>query len=233
MTPYYDDGQVTIFHGDCREVLPLLSADLVVTDPPYAVEGAILNPNRKTNGRSHNTWHETPEWDGEIDPEWCRLVCSVAPTVAWFGNWKRRLIVEAAMTHPIRCEIVWSKDTHVGPPCPAAMRDERIWLFSDSGIQPRHFETTVWDEPIIPTWAHRHHKNEKPLGLMKRLVRWLSDEGQAVLDPFCGSGTTLVAAKQLGRRAIGVEINERYCEIAANRLRQRVLFGAPELEPVG
>jgi site-specific DNA-methyltransferase (adenine-specific) len=81
----------------------------------------------------------------------------------------------------------------------------------------------VWDEPIIPTWAYRHHKNEKPEALMRRLVSWMP--GDPVLDPFMGSGTTLRAAKDLGRKAIGIEIDEKYCEIAARRMRQEVLFG--------
>ncbi len=131
------------------------------------------------------------------------------------------------MLFPLRCELIWAKDCHVGPPCPAAMRDERIWIFSENGIVGRHFETTVWDEPIIPTWRHKFHKNEKPMQLMGRLIRWLSDPDQTILDPFCGSGTTLRAAKDLGRKSIGVEVEEKYCEIAAKRCAQEVLdFGA-------
>jgi site-specific DNA-methyltransferase (adenine-specific) len=96
-----------------------------------------------------------------------------------------------------------------------------MWVFSERGIEPRQFETTVWEEPIIPTWGHRYHKNEKPLALMKRALEWLP--GETILDPFMGSGTTLRAAKDLGRKAIGIEIEERYCEIAAKRLAQEVL----------
>ena len=96
-----------------------------------------------------------------------------------------------------------------------------MWVFSESSIKPLRFETTVWEVPIIPTWEHRHHKNEKPLRLMIRCLEWLP--GSTVLDPFMGSGTTLRAAKDLGRKAIGIEIEERYCEIAAKRLAQEVL----------
>lgn len=224
MRPYYEHGGVTIYHGDCREVLPGITADVVVTDPPFGINDAAMLDLPGRGGRGNNTWHPPSDWDASIDPAWAPLISTAAPVVAWFGHWRKRGEVEAVMPHALRAEIVWHKDTHVGPPCPVAMRDERIWLFSSAGIKGRHFETSVWSEPIIPTWAHKHHKNEKPVALMKRLVRFLSDHGGLVLDPFMGSGTTLRAAKDLGRRAIGIEIEERYCEIAAKRLAQEVLL---------
>ncbi len=222
MKPYYDDGQSTIYHADCLDVLPTLTADAIATDPPYGIGDRPFVTEGKYGRRGDNTWHPDSEWDGAIDPEWCRLACAAAPVVAWFGHWRKRPEVEAAMTHPIRAEIIWAKDMHVGPPCPLAMRDERIWLFSAVGLGTgRRFDTTVWDVPVIPTWNRKWHKNEKPLSLMRRLLAWLP--GDSVIDPFMGSGTTLRAAKDLGRRAIGVEIDERYCEAAATRLGQEVL----------
>jgi DNA modification methylase len=224
MTPYFDDGSCVIYHGDCREILASpMTADAVVTDPPFGIQDAP-NPTEDRVGKragAVNVWHPPSDWDARIDPEWVRLVGYAAPVVAWFGHWRKRGEVEASMPLPLRSELVWVKDTHVGPPCPAAMRDERIWIFSRNGLKPTRFETTVWEEPIIPTWGFRYHKNEKPLALMKRLISWLP--GETILDPFMGSGTTLRAAKDLGRKAIGIEIEERYCEIAAKRLSQQVL----------
>jgi DNA modification methylase len=219
MKPYYEREGITIFHGDCREILPTLGpVDLVLTDPPYGISDSPLEGNR---GQT-NTWHPETTWDDAIDPEWGRLIGTCATTVGWFGQWRKREEVSAALCLPLRAEIVWAKDTHVGFPCPLAPRDERIWIFSALAIDPRRFETSVWDEPIIPTWAHKWHKNEKPIALMRRLLAWLP--GETILDPFMGSGTTLRAAKDLGRKAIGIEISEAYCEIAAKRLSQEVLL---------
>ena len=226
MTPYYEQDGITIYHGDCLTVLPNLSLELVVTDPPYGISDAPntlvdrADGKRGPRGGAVNTWHPPSTWDGSINPAWCQMV-SKAPVVAWFGHWRKRTEVEAAMALPIRCEIVWAKDMHVGPPCPLAMQDERIWIFSRDGVKPQRFETTVWQMSVIPTWEHKHHKNQKPEQLMIRLLSWLP-LGTPV-DPFMGSGTTLVAAKRLGRKAIGIELNEAYCEIAAKRLSQGAL----------
>jgi site-specific DNA-methyltransferase (adenine-specific) len=218
--PYYEQDGITIYHGDCLAVTPHLGgADVVITDPPYGISDAPLKGNR---GQT-NTWHPTSEWDKAIDPAWCEAVCVAAPVVAWFGQWRKRDEVASAMRWPLRAEIVWAKNTHVGHAAPVAPRDERIWLFSERGIKGRRFETSVWDEPIIPTWTKKWHKNEKPLALMLRLVAFLTDPGETILDPFMGSGTTLRAAKDAGRRAIGIDKDESHCEAAAQRLSQTVL----------
>lgn len=145
-------------------------------------------------------------------------VCDTAPVVAWFGHWRKRLEVANYMPHEIRAEIVWAKNCHVGPPCPVAMRDERIWLFASSGIKGQCFETSVWDENIIPTWEKKAHKNEKPVPLMCRLIDFLAPEVGVVCDPFMGSGTTGVACVKTGRKFIGCEIDPGYFEIAKRRI---------------
>jgi site-specific DNA-methyltransferase (adenine-specific) len=98
------------------------------------------------------------------------------------------------------------------------MRDERIWLFGRSGIQGKTFETSVWDQPIIPTWERKHHKNEKPVALMSRLLRFL--DPVTVLDPFMGSGTTGVAAIKMGRQFIGIEIEPGNFDVACKRIEE-------------
>jgi site-specific DNA-methyltransferase (adenine-specific) len=208
--------------GDCLDVLPVLDqADAVITDPPYGIQDAPnLTPGRKgKRAGSVNDWHPPSHWDAEIDPQWCLAVSRAAPVTAWFGQWRKREAVQSAMPIDLRAEIVWAKNTQVGPPCPVAPRDERIWIFSAGGIVGRTFETSVWDEPIIPTWARREHRNEKPVALMRRLVEWLTETGSTVLDPFAGSGSTGVAALQSGRRFIGIEKDAGHFALACERLR--------------
>ena len=227
LKPYYEHAGITIYHGDCLDLLPRLGRfDFVATDAPFGIGDAprkIGARRGKARRGSDNVWHDAGTWDKRIEPAWCEAVCLAAPVVAWFGFWRMRPMVKEAMPHPMRDEIVWSKDMHCGPPQPTARRDERIWLFAEKPFKPTRFETSVWDEPVIPTWSHKHHKNEKPKRLMTRLLAWLP--GDNLCDPFMGSGTTLVAAKELGLKATGIEINERYCEIAVKRLSQEMLPG--------
>lgn len=206
--------------------IPDGAVDLVVTDPPYGINDRAFDTEKDSIGGrkgTSNTWHPKSEWDVEIRPEWCAETCRVAKTVLWFGHWRKRAEVESYMKYPIRARIVWAKDCHTGPPCPVAMQDEEIWIFSERGIKAARFDTSIWNVPMIPTWERREHKNQKPIHLMTRAVSLI--EGDIILDPFAGSGTTLVAAKQLGRKYIGIEINPDYCKIADERLSQEELFG--------
>lgn len=219
-------GDATLYLGDCLEVLPTLEkVDAVVTDPPYgiadkpnagATKGLLEGRRGRRIGRT-NDWHPESDWDRQIDPRLAPAIGAACDVILWFGHWRKRLEVEASMPLPLRAEIVWAKDMHCGPPCPLAMRDERIWVFSRHGLT-RPFETTVWDEPVIPTWRHKAHKNEKPVRLMERAVKWASDG--VTLDPFMGSGTTGVACMNLGRKFIGIEIEPRYFELACERIDQ-------------
>ena len=232
-------GDATLYLGDCREILPTLGkVDAVVTDPPYGIGDAALQgarPGGKRSGSAvNNHWHADSHWDGSIDPAWPTLCCEGAPIVAWFGQWRKREEVAGAMAYPLRAEIVWAKDCHVGPPSPLAARDERIWLFARDGIKGRTFETSVWDHPIIPTWAFKHHKNEKPVGLMERLLAFLGCA--TAVDPFMGSGTTGVACVNLGLTFFGIEREADHFDTACRRIeeayRQPRLFEDAPPKPV-
>lgn len=197
MKPYFTDstGTISIYWGDCREILPSLKADAVVTDPPYGV------------GFRGQDWDEgVPSWWLPLARECAPLVVfTTAPTTLWdyprpdwvlcgarpgstsrtafggFNHWTPVLVYGRGK---------WSPDLHSEPDC--------LRVNDNAGID---------------------HPCPKSLPLMRWLVN--GTDG-LVLDPFMGSGTTLRAAKDLGRKAIGIEINERYCELAARRLGQEV-----------
>jgi site-specific DNA-methyltransferase (adenine-specific) len=198
--PYYDEGGITIYHGKAEEVLPTLPVfDLLLTDPPYGLG------NRMQGG----TWGAAPKyadmrrWDSAPSPDLLSLILTVAPVVVvWGGNYFD--------LPPSRCWLAWDKQNAV-----ATMSDvELAWTNQDRPCKR-------FSHPVA---THRYgHPSEKPLPLFQWCLR-LFQHG-AVIDPFMGSGTALEAAKLAGRKAVGIEVEERYCEIAANRLRQGVLFG--------
>ncbi len=215
--------------GDCLDPmaglasLPGRSVDVVITDPPYGIgdDPLRLSPAKlaEKGGAGNNDYHPVTDWDDAIDERWCAQCCRVSGVVVWFGHWRKRHEVEAAMVYPLRAEIIWAKDTHTTPAQPVASQDERIWVFSAETVKPRKFSTSVWRVPVIPTWSHKNHKNEKPEALMVQLLEVFTDPGQTILDPFAGSGTTGVAAIRLGRRFLGWEKDPKYHAIATRRLQ--------------
>jgi site-specific DNA-methyltransferase (adenine-specific) len=212
-------GNATLHLADCLEVLPTLGCvDAVVTDPPYGIADAPQKGGVRKGKRvgGDNVWSAESWWDKEIKAEWCAAACGAAPLVAWFGQWRKREQVERAMPFPLRAEIVWAKDCHAGPPCPVAPRDERIWIFSERGVKGATFETSVWDQAVIPTWSQKEHKNEKPVALMRRLIAWTG--AKSVIDPFMGSGTTGVACMDLRIPFVGIEIDPAHFDVACRRI---------------
>jgi site-specific DNA-methyltransferase (adenine-specific) len=188
--PYYEQSGVTIYHGDCREILPL-PCDAVVTDPPY--------PDYHVDA-----FRYAP---GLLD---CLREVPARQLIFWSA--KATFPLDYSAVH------VWDKETPVTP-------YERIFE-RHGGVSYRVFRHQFVNNRVLARFHQDEwtgHPSQKPQTLMRALVTWMTDEGELVLDPFCGSGSTLKAAKRLGRRAIGIEINERYCEIAARRLQQEVL----------
>jgi site-specific DNA-methyltransferase (adenine-specific) len=202
LTPYYQHGGITIYHGDCREVLPEVrfGVDAVVTDPPYG-------HGQKWAG---GTWATNPiyelafKWDAHPVPLDLLLeVIGVARrSIVWGGNYYS--------LPPSRCWLSWIKAQSM----PTMADFELAWTNLDRPAK-------AFKELRNPD-GKREHPTQKPLSLMRWCIGFVPGDG-AVLDPFMGSGTTLLAAKELNRRAIGIEIEERYCEIAARRLQQEVL----------
>jgi len=211
MKPYYQDSAVTIYHGDCREILPGLTADVLVTDPPYGVD---------FNGKS--TKHTDPACgylgkdDGDAGPDAVRVALLIVKRGLVFTGTRR------LFDYPRPYDIG-------GVYCPSGAGRGR-WgfccyhpvAFYGTGLVSRGATPTT-----LKSFAQSddlgEHPCPKPMPWMMWAVSLASLEGETVLDPFAGSGTTLRAAKDLGRRAIGIEIEERYCEIAAKRCAQEVL----------
>ena len=207
MKPYYEQDGITIYHGDCRDILPTLDAgsiDLVLTDPPYGigVTGMTLGNGLRTIYRGESNWDSEP---ANVQP----LLDLKKPTVIWGGNYFG--------LPPSRCWFVWDKGTGANDFADC----ELAWTNRDAVVK-KYFRSWVGSKAKERNESDRSHPTQKPVELM----RWCIDfypAAQTVLDPFMGSGTTLRAAKDLGRKAIGIEIEERYCEIAVKRLQQAVL----------
>jgi len=200
MKPYYADDLVQIFHGDCREWMP--EADVIVTDPPYgtgfAPRGGRLAGTIDATSAGH------PEWD-----RW---------DTSWVSNWPGPMAVFCGI----------GRVYDLG----AAIGADGLLIYVKSNPSP--FGSSF--EPCVTRGfarsGHEHwvaynafngqlHPTQKPVDLMRWIVG-RAPEG-TILDPFMGAGSTLVAAKSLNRKAIGIEIEERYCEIAARRCSQEVL----------
>ncbi len=226
MTPYYDEDGITIYHGDCRDVLPTLSdrVDAVITDPPFFMP-ATHYASRKTWPRS---WSDTSIlsafWRTIVDE--CVAVLKPTGHMLTFCNGDSYPVFYPEMYRRFDFlkSLVWDKG-HIGLGRVWRNQHELViaarWKtseFYDNG-QTRSDVITV---KVTPS-NERTHPVEKPVSLLTELIQPTTPEEGIVLDPFMGSGTTLEAAKRDGIRAIGIEGEERYCEIAVQRLAQQVL----------
>jgi len=213
MTPYYEDGQVQIWHGDCRDILPSLSIDApaaLVFDPPYGHRYESNHPRRPGAPRSIANDNDTIVRDFIID--WWG---SRGPALI-FGSWKRP---RPAATKGV---LVWDKGGALGSgdlSLPWKFDHEEIYVLAGPFTGRRDSGSVLRHPPVQA--VGRDHPNEKPVGLMSKLLAKVP--ASRVIDPCCGVGPVLAAAKARGRQAIGIELDERYCEIAARRLGQEVL----------
>jgi site-specific DNA-methyltransferase (adenine-specific)/modification methylase len=215
--PYYQQDRITIYHGDCRELLPSLQADICLTDPPWGIAySSTHNSARSGLGKDYC------RLDGNFLP-----ICGDQETfdpspllrfsrvVLWGGHCFYDRLPKGGTW------IIWDKldgkaPFHSGSDC------EMAWC---NWKGPTRLFTHLWrgimrdgEENIVH--SRKLHPNQKPLSLM----RWSIEQAGpgSVIDPYMGSGSAIRAAKDLNRMAIGIEIEERYCEIAAKRMEQRV-----------
>ena len=201
MKPYYEHAGITIYHGDCREILPHVKADVVVTDPPYGVLSESGSAATRRSGCSRG--NSRIAWDVALDREMIAQVLSCGSSHAIWGGCHMPL-------PPTRGYLVWDKQID------GLNFGEVEYCWTDQVFAPRVFRRRA-----VLVDGGKRHPTQKPIDLMRWNFGFMPHG--TILDPFMGSGTTLVAAKLEGRKAIGIEIEEKYCEIAVNRLRQEVL----------
>lgn len=211
MKPYYEHGGITIYHGDCREVFfSLAGIDAVVTDPPYGI-GASTGVGKygrdKWGGPNDLKWDAAPP-----DVETLRAMITKAPySIVWGMNY--------FALPPTRNYLVWDKGAG----------------FADRSFAECELAWCSWDanakifkrDPLAARdYRRKTHPTQKPVSLMRWCIGLIPGHPRTILDTYMGSGSTLVAAKELGLRAIGVEAVEKYCEDAARRLAQETLICA-------
>lgn len=206
MQPYYDQSGITIYHGDCLEIMPQLSkVDLVLTDPPYMeYQSNYRHLKHKRIEKPQNIFVtireliEMPLMASYIFSRWDLLYYMPKPKslIAWVkNNWSMGDL----------------KHEH-------GRQWEAICFYPNTNHE---FNKRIPDVIHAKRTLNNLHPTEKPIDLLNKII--LANKGDIILDPFMGSGTILRAAKDLGRKAIGIEIEEKYCEIAVKRLAQEVL----------
>jgi site-specific DNA-methyltransferase (adenine-specific) len=238
VTPYYERDGIAIYHGDCRDILPQLGpVDHIITDPPYSAHthkkqwiGHALTKGKARNGTAHTeigfealTVEVQAFFCAEarrLALRWTLAFCDLESIFEW-----RVMMLSFGLDYVRSC--VWDKVDSAPQftgdrPAAAAegivvahRRGAKNWNGGGGRNVLRHC--------VNGGTGAKPHPTTKPEPLMAELVTLFTDPGETILDPFMGSGTTLVAAKRLGRKAIGIEIEEKYCEIAARRLSQGAL----------
>ena len=218
LRPYYDHGGITLYHGDYRQILPHVKADCLVTDPPYGTGGY------KDTGEGGGYWNRevvTEEWD-RVDVEFMRIftgkmVITFCASTMWRdlmnaaedGGWERFPLMMAM------------HKTNARPGTYGIMRLslEPIFVFrKDQKARLRGGDDLL--KTALVSSKEKRHPHQKPLKVMQEVLQKVPE--YSICDPFAGSGTTLLAAKNLGMRAIGIEQDESFCEVVAERLSQDV-----------
>jgi DNA modification methylase len=204
--PYYEGSGITIYHADCRQVLPFVGRfDLLLTDPPYGIGAGKMNLGMWRTSRM-----EKGDWDKSTPPSWLMdaMMEAADKHIVWGGNYYG--------LPPSRQYLIWDKGA--GFKGRDFAECEQAWCSWDGNAK-----VYLRDPLASGDYRDKVHPTQKPAALMKWCLGLVPD-AKTVLDPFMGSGTTLVASKLEGRQAVGIEINEAYCESAAKRLSQGTLF---------
>jgi site-specific DNA-methyltransferase (adenine-specific) len=220
LNPYYQDDFITIYHADCRDIIPFLApVDMVFTDPPYGINyRSNHNSSRKGKWAKWVRNENLPGIIGDDKPLEPEHVMIADKVVIFGGNYC------ADKLPPSPCWIVWDKRVDISPNNQADC--ELVWT---NLKKPSRIYRHLWSGMLRAgeeniSKSEKHHPHQKPLGLCRFVLSYSEvPKGACLLDPYCGSGSILRAAKDLGIRAIGIDIEEKYCEISAERAAQEVL----------
>lgn len=235
MTLYYQDESVTLYHGDSREVLAGMTDSTVaavITDPPYSENTHQMAKSNK--GKGHGV--KAIGFKSFTDEDLLRTLAECGRVSArWVIanlDYKHAFKIDSEPLPGLRLMRigVWVKTN----PMPQISADrpgqgwEAIAYLHKDGVKPAWSGGGKHGNFVLPTAQNEGHPTSKPLSMVSEWVRNFTEHGDTILDPFAGSGTTLRAAADNGRKAIGVEIDERYCEVIAKRCQQSALdiFGA-------
>jgi site-specific DNA-methyltransferase (adenine-specific) len=229
MKPYYEHAGITIYHGDCLEIIRGVGeVSAVITDPPYGMD--------YQSSRRIDKSERLPKIANDLKPFiwWLYDAYRITRTggsLICFSDWKNaetfRMAIDTA-GYQLRSQVIWNREAHgMGDLSGTfAPQHDVVWFGVSGEFKFPSFRPKSVISALRLPGEQLLHPNEKPVNAMEGLIEPVTIQGDIVLDPFMGSGTTLVAAKNLGRKAIGIEIEERYCEIAAKRLSQEVFdFG--------
>lgn len=222
MKPYYQDEQVTLYHGDCLEIDAWLGADVLVTDPPYGIShkqrfGSATKPRQQQYAYNVVSGDHNPALRDDCISMWGDLKPAIV-----FGSWR------VPRPDRVHAMLIWHKAGAMPGQGKSAFMTAHEEIYAiGKGWRPSSppLMSVVTTHEFRPLQARTvGHPTPKPVSLLELLIDRCPDG--TIADPFAGSGSTLVAARNLGRRAIGVELEERYCEIIAKRLAQGCLdFG--------
>jgi site-specific DNA-methyltransferase (adenine-specific) len=222
MSVYYQDDYVTLYHADCLEEQAWLQSDVLITDPPY---GQAYKSNMDRGTRID--WHDAIAGDNDTHARdnalnlWGNDKAGLV-----FGTWKVTKPKQTKQT------VIWDKT-----PCgymgdlsiPFGSAHEEIYCIGKTGWTGKREASIIKAQMLMSSDKDRpDHPTPKPIGLMELLINKTIG---IIADPFAGSGATLIAARNLGRQSIGVELEEKYCELIANRLSQQIFdFTIPAVE---
>ena len=214
--PYYEDDHATLYLGDCRDILPYLEpVDLVLTDPPYGLAYDTKKANKPNQTQFSTIANDTGHECVEVLFDFYKARAETTQMVVFGANCFPHVIPYGGRW------VCWDKrcsekaDRMLGSPF------ELAWTSRKRGYDRMH---RILHGGVVNANGRRprYHPTEKPIALMRRIIEQDFSKAQLILDPFAGSGTTLIAARQLGKKAIGIEVEERYCTIIAERLQREI-----------